>query len=111
MKALLSGYRQSPRKMRVVADFIRGKTIAQALVSLKMLPRRASKPIAKLLNSAVANAKVSDQEANPEQLVIKEIRVDEGVTLKRHRARARGRSAMIRKRTSHVRVELVAKKK
>ena len=105
MKAKLSTYRQSPRKVRLVADHIRGKKVGAARMLLDALPKRAALPIKKLLLSAVANAK--DTHGVPDDnLYIKEIRVDEGPTLKRHMPRAFGRSAPIRKRTSHISIIL-----
>ena len=104
MKAFLKNYRQSPRKVRLVADFIRGKKVDAALLELKFAPQRASRAIAKLISSAQANAtnnfKVSDD------LVVKEITVDDGPTYKRFRPVSRGRAHPIRKRTSHVKLVL-----
>lgn len=104
MKAFLKNYRQSPRKVRLVADFIRGKKVDAALLELKFAPQRASRAIAKLIASAQANAtnnfKVSDQ------LIVKEITVDDGPTYKRFRPVSRGRAHPIRKRTSHVNLVL-----
>ena len=101
MKATLSNYRQSPRKVALAAGLIRGKTVAQALVQLKFAVKRASSPVIKLIESAVSNARNSGV-SNPESLIIKEIRVDKGVTLKRMMPRARGSAARILKRSSHV---------
>lgn len=103
--ALLSEYLQSPRKVRLVADLIRGKKVTEVEPVLDHLSKRASLPIKKLILSAVANA-VHNHSANKENLVIAEIRVDESPTLKRWRARARGRAMPIRKRTSRVFVRL-----
>lgn len=100
MKAFLKNYRQSPRKVRLVADLIKGKDVAQAEVSLDFLAKRASTPIKKLLDSAVANA--VNMGNNKEDLFVKEIRVDKGVVMKRMMPRAMGRGARINKRTSHV---------
>lgn len=104
MKAYLHNYRQSPRKVALMAGLVRGKSVAQALTSLKFTGTRSSFPVIKLIESAVANAKNSGFE--PESLFIKEIRVDKGVTLKRMMPRAQGRSARINKRSSHVLVVL-----
>ncbi len=101
MKATLRNYRQSPRKVALAAGLIRGKTVAQALVQLKFAVKRASSPVIKLIESAVSNARNSGV-SNPESLIIKEIRVDKGVTLKRMMPRARGSAARILKRSSHV---------
>lgn len=105
MKAFLKNYRQSPRKVRLIADLIRGKRAIDALTSLRFAGKRAASPIKKLLESAIANAKENNK-LDKENLFIKEIRVDQGVTLKRHRPRAHGRSTPINKRTSHVNIVL-----
>ena len=102
--ASLSNYRQSPRKVRLVADLIRGKSAERALALLSTLPKRASDPMAKLLLSAIANAKMAAGE-----LYVSSIRVDGGVVFKRSMPRARGRSSPIRKRTSHITLSLQQK--
>lgn len=109
-KAKLSTYRQSPRKVRLIADLVRGKKVADAIDLLTFTPKRAAAPVKKLLSSAVANAKNLNLPA--EELVVKEIKVDEGATLYRRRPRSRGMANPIRKRTSHISVTLseVAKK-
>lgn len=99
-KAKLSNYRQAPRKVRLVASAVRGKSIAQANDILTFTPNRAALPLQKLLNSAVANAKALN--LNEERLTIKELKVDEGPTLYRRRPRSRGMANPIRKRTSHI---------
>jgi len=99
--AILRRYRQSPRKVRLLADLIRGKKIAEAKMMLSIAGKRASRPVEKLLDSAVANASHNDNKP-VEQLVVKEIRVDEGPTLKRWMPRMGGRAAPINKRTSHI---------
>jgi large subunit ribosomal protein L22 len=102
MKAVLSNLRISPRKVRLVADLIKGRTVDQALVQLGFLAKRSAAPVAKLLNSAAANAAPVAREG----LVVKEIRVDSGATLKRIRPRAFGRAYRINKRTSRIMVTL-----
>ena len=104
MKASLKNYRQSPRKVRLVADLVRGKNVHDALNELSFLPKRASGPMAKLISSALANAEQTG--ADVANLIISKITVDQGVTLKRIRARARGVASRINKRTSNVVVEL-----
>lgn len=104
--AKLSNYRQAPRKVRLIADLIRGKSAAQAVNILSLLPKRGAEPMLKLVQSAVANAK----EGSAEQLFISEIQVNGGVVLKRMMPRARGRGAQILKRTSHVTISLSTKK-
>lgn len=104
MKAFLKNYRQSPRKVRLVADLLKGKKVEDALVELDFLAKRASTPIKKLVLSAVSNAKSAG--ANMEDLFIKELRVDKGLVMKRFMPRAMGRASRINKRTSHVLVVL-----
>ncbi len=101
MKAVLKNYRQSPRKVRLLADMIRGKKVDEAIMMLDFTPKRASLPIKKLIASAAANAALS-----PSDLVVDEIMVNRGPILKRIRPRARGRAFPIHKHTSHVIVTL-----
>lgn len=102
--AKLSNYRQAPRKVRLIADLVRGKTAAHALNLLANLPKRASDPMAKLIKSAVANAKVPATD-----LYISKIEVGGGVVFRRQMPRARGRASLIKKRTSHIRLSLEQK--
>ena len=104
MKALLTNYHQSPRKVRLVADLIRGKSIAQAKESLMFLMDKSSPVIAKLLDSAVANARNSG--VNVENLFVKKITVDKGLVMRRSRPFARGRAGSVRKTMSIVNLEL-----
>lgn len=103
--ASLSNYRQSPRKVRLVADLIRGKSAQRALALLDTLPKRASEPMEKLLRSAIANAKG----LAATELYISAIQVNGGVVFKRSMPRARGRASAIRKRTSHITLGLSQK--
>lgn len=105
--AKLSNYRQAPRKVRLVADLIRGKSAMDAISVLMTLPKRASLPMEKLVRSAIANAKQAG-ESQPETMVISKIEVNEGVVLKRMMPRARGRGAQILKRSSHINLTLSA---
>lgn len=105
MKAKLTNYRQSPRKVRMVAHSIKGKGVKNALVSLRFLPKRATHSLEKLLNSAISNAKENEGKKE-DNLYVKDIRVDEGVTMRRFMPRARGRATRINKRTSNVTLEL-----
>lgn len=108
MKASLSSYNQTPRKVRLVTDLVKGKKIADALAALSFLPKRAADPIKKLIESAVANAKQKGE--NAENLIVKNITVNSaGMTVK-FMPRAFGRAAPIRHRKSQVLVELAAKK-
>ena len=102
-KAKLSHLKISPRKVRLVADLIRGGNVHDAKLQLKFYSKRASGPILKLLNSAVSNAKsIRKEDIKEENLFIKKITVDEGPKLKRFRPVARGRSVEIQKKTSHI---------
>ncbi len=103
-KATLKNYRQSPRKVRVVADLVRGKRVEDALVTLMYTTKRATNPLSKLLSSAIANAK--NLSIPTENLVVKEISVDGGAILYRRLPKSRGMATPIRKRTSHVTITL-----
>lgn len=103
--AQLNNYRQSPRKVRLVADMARGKKVKEILPILDNLSKRVAGPMKKLIQSAVANA-VHNENLDKDKLVVSEIRVDEGATLKRSLPRARGRAFPIRKRTSRIMVRL-----
>ncbi|HJN62718.1 MAG TPA: 50S ribosomal protein L22 [Candidatus Paceibacterota bacterium] len=105
MRAYLKNYRQSPRKVRLVSDLIKGKSVVRASTQLNFLNKRASKVVGKLIDSAVSNAKENDS-VNKDDLFVKSIKVDEGPTLKRMRPRARGSAYLIRKRTSNITLEL-----
>ena len=101
MKAFLKNYRQSPRKVRLVADLIRGKKVDEAEVVLDFTAKRATSHFKKLLSSATANAK-QNFGIERDNLYIKEVQVNKGVTLKRWRARARGSAFPINKRSCHI---------
>jgi large subunit ribosomal protein L22 len=107
MKAFLKNYRQSPRKVRLVAGLIKGKSVAQAVAELDFLAKRAGLPIKKLLLSAVANAK--QMGIDSENLFIKELRVDKGIVMKRMMPAAMGTGHRINKRTSHLNILLAEK--
>lgn len=99
--------RMSPRKVRIVADMIRGKEVDHAINTLHFSPKAASRPVEKVLRSAVSNmlnVEGASSKVSPEDLFVKEIRVDEGFTLRRFRAASMGRAAPIRKRTCHIQV-------
>ena len=97
--------RMSPQKVRLVAGIVRGMSAVKSLDQLRFINKLAAKPIIKLINSAVANA-TNNFELDKNNLYIKEIRVDEGATLKRWMPKARGRATPVRKRTSHISVVL-----
>lgn len=107
MKAFLKNYRQSPRKVALVSELIKGKRVAEALYMLESLPKRASLPVRKLLLSAISNAK--NLGVNEENLFVQNITVDKGIVLKRMMPRARGSASRINKRTSHVTLTLSEK--
>lgn len=106
--AQLNNYRQSPRKVRLVADMVRGKSVEKALSELAFLNKRAADPFKKFIESAVANAE-HNFKAHREDLTIKEIRVDKGIVMKRFMPRAFGRAYPIRKRASHLKIVLETK--
>jgi large subunit ribosomal protein L22 len=107
-KAIARFVRQSPRKMRLVADLIRGESVNEAYAILQFNNKKAARSFEKTLRSAVANAlyKAEDQgdRVDVDDLYVKRAFVDEGPTYRRWRARAMGRASPIRKRTSHVTV-------
>ena len=102
--AKLSGYRQAPRKVRLVAGLVRGKSVENAIVELNHRAKRAAPVFVKLIQSAVANAK--SQGMDVKTLIISELRVDKGPVLKRSRPRAQGRAFPIHKHTSHIMITL-----
>lgn len=104
MKAILKNYRQSPRKVRLIADVVRGKQVAEGLALLKFVDKRASGPFAKVIESALANAVQAGKQ--PARLFIKKVAVDKGTVIKRFMPRARGSASRINKRNSHISVEL-----
>ncbi|ALS75455.1 50S ribosomal protein L22 [Planococcus sp. CP5-4] len=108
-KAVARTVRIAPRKVRLVVDLIRGKQIGEAVAILNHTPKAASIVVEKLLKSAAANAE-HNYEMNIENLVISEVFVDEGPTLKRFRPRAMGRASAINKRTSHITLVVSEKK-
>ena len=112
-RAVAKQIRMSARKVRLVADQIRGLPVNDAYAILQFSKKSASEPVGKTLRSAVANAQFKAQEQNEildaDDLVIAEIYVDEGPTMKRWKAAAMGRATPIRKRTSHVTVVVDSK--
>lgn len=105
VSAKLNNLKISPRKVRLVVDVIRGMKVEKALDQLKFINKKSTHPIDKLLKSAIANAE-NNFELKKDNLLVKEIRVDEGMTMKRSMPRARGRATVIRKRVSHVMITL-----
>jgi large subunit ribosomal protein L22 len=107
-KAIARHIRMSPRKVRLVVDQIRGKSVNEAYGILQFSKKSASEPVGKTLRSAVANAQVKVQDEGGvldiDDLFVREVFVDEGPTLRRWRAAAQGRAAPRRHRTSHITV-------
>lgn len=108
--AKLRHLRIAPRKVRLVADLVRGKKIERAQTILNFTAKKASKVLLKLLNQAAANAK-NNLQLDPANLFISKIAVDEGPKLKRWRARSRGQAYEIQKKTSHITIILEEIKK
>jgi len=103
--AKLNYLRIAPRKVRLVADLIRGKSVEEAQTILNFTVKKGAKPIMKLLNQGLANAK-SNFQLDPSDLYVAKITVDEGPKYKRWQPRARGRVSEIQKKTSHITVFL-----
>ena len=107
-KAQARFVRVTPMKARRVVDLIRGKQAAEAVAVLKFAPQAAAEPVRKVVESAVANARVKADRASErfdeQELVVAAAFVDEGPTLKRFRPRAQGRASRVLKRTSHITV-------
>ena len=110
VKARLKNYRVSARKARLLADEIRGKGVEDALTILDLSSKRFSKPLAKLVRSALSSAEERNERdragIDVDNLVVEKIMVDQGSSMWRIRARAQGRAAWIQRRTSHVSVIL-----
>ena len=108
IKASLHNYRISPRKVRVAANLVRGKSADQAILILSNTSKKATDPLIVLIQSALANAKNNFQ-IERETLMIKELRVDGGQVLKRSMPRSRGMANPIKKRTSNIMLVLAPK--
>src|SRR5699024_5919533 len=108
-KAVTKSDRIAPRKVRLEVDLIRGKDVGEAVGVLRLTHRGTSPAVEKVLNSAIANEE-HNYEMDTNKLVVSEVYVDEGATLKRFRPRAQGRAIKINKRTSHITV-IVSEKK
>ncbi len=112
IKAKLKNLRISPRKVRVSADLIRGSLVEEAIFRLNNVNKKANEPLRKLVESARANAENNfGVDLNEFDLRVSEIKVGEGMTLKRWRPRAYGRAAQILKRTSHIYLTLETEEK
>ena len=108
-KAVARTVRIAPRKVRLVVDLIRGKQVGEAIAILRHTPKAASPIVEKVLNSAIANAE-HNYEMDVNNLVVTQVFVDEGPTMKRFRPRAMGRASQINKRTSHITIVVSEKK-
>ena len=106
MKATLTNYHQPPRKVRLVADLIRGKSVPTARVALSFLDKKSAPAMVKLLDSAIANARFADENLDVDMLYVKTLTVDKGVTLKRVRPFKQGRAGRLHKIMSTVKMEL-----
>lgn len=104
-KATLKYARISARKVKIVADLIRGKSVDEALAILKFAPKSSAPVLEKLLNSAIANAE-NNHFMNRSNLYVAEVYANQGPTLKRIRPAAKGSAVRIRKRTSHITIVL-----
>jgi len=105
VRASLKHLRVAPRKARLVSGLVRGLDVNKAANQLKFLNKKSAKPMLKLLESAVANA-INNYDLDRNNLVIKEIKVDEGRVLKRWLPRAHGRATILRKKMSHIAITL-----
>jgi large subunit ribosomal protein L22 len=112
-RAIQRTVRQSPRKMRLVVDLVRGKPVGEAMAILKFSKKHAARQISKVLLSAVANAREAslktDERLDEDTLFVKHAAVDPGPTLKRFMPAAMGRATPIHKRTSHVTIIVATK--
>jgi len=103
VKSISKNVGYPPRKVKLVVDMVRGKSVAEALTILKYTPRPSAIAVAKTIKSAAANAE-NNYEMDPANLKVTEIYADEGITLKRMRAQSRGRVAPLLKRSTHITV-------
>ena len=102
-RAILRRFRESPRKVRAVADMIRGRSVEDAMSILRMQQRKAARMLSKVLGSAIANA-TENEKADSDKLVVSKVFIDCGPVQKRWMARSMGRANRINARTSHVTV-------
>ena len=110
VRAQLRFLRATPRKVRLVADLIRGKGVQEAVNILHLTNKSAAKPLEKLLTSAIANAENRDEPMDVDRLFVKEVMVDGGPTMKRFRPAPMGRGFRVLKRSSHVTIKLDTRK-
>jgi large subunit ribosomal protein L22 len=107
-RAFLKSFRESPRRVRMVAAMIRGKKAEDALAILRFQPRKAARMLTKVLNSAIANASENEQ-ADADKLVVTKVEIDGGPVQKRWLPRSMGRANRLNRRTSHVTVTVEAR--
>jgi large subunit ribosomal protein L22 len=110
VRAQLRFLRATPRKVRLVADLIRGKGVQEAVNILHLTNKHAAKPLEKLLKSAIANAENREEPVDVDRLFVKEVMVDGGPTMKRFRPAPMGRGFRVLKRSSHVTIKLDTRK-
>lgn len=108
MKAYLKNYRQSPRKVRIIGNLVKGKSVPHALTELSFLIKRGAGPVRKLVASAAANAKANDG-IDAANLIVKNVTVNKGMVLRRLEYKARGSANVLHKRASNITVELATK--
>ncbi len=104
VRAEMRGLRMSARKIRVVADLIRGLPVDEAATALALQRRRAAEPLRKVLDSAVANA--DQRNLDIDRLIISDVQIDKGAIQRRYMPRAHGRATRIRKQTAHISMQL-----
>jgi len=109
--AKINQYRMSPRKVRLVADLMRGKNVNAALSQLAFSTKKTAPDLVRMLKSAISNAKNNFKIKNTDNLYIKKITVDEGKALRRYMPKARGKADVIKRRASHVVITLDEKEK
>ncbi|MBC8385095.1 MAG: 50S ribosomal protein L22 [Candidatus Cloacimonetes bacterium] len=105
--ARVRNLRGSARKARLILDLIRGKTVPEAQQILLFSKKRVATSVAKLLNSAIANATIKEGKTNIDKMVVNKVFADDGPIMKRHRPRAHGRATVIRRRTCHITLEIL----
>jgi LSU ribosomal protein L22P len=108
--AKVRNLRGSARKARLVLDLIRGKSVPEAQKILLFSKKRVASDVAKLLNSAIANATMKEGKTDVDNMYISRVFADDGPIMRRHRPRAQGRATIIRKRTCHITLEILDKK-
>ncbi len=108
--ARVRNLRGSARKARLILDLIRGKSVPEAQNILLFSKKRVALKVAKLLNSAIANATVKEGKADIDSMFVSNVYADDGPIMKRHRPRAQGRATIIRRRTCHITLEIMDKR-